>query len=174
MNRLQTPDTSPARGCLWKQVTCPGARWGLLTEGCVELGQRQGAVAVVVIKSEEVTGRAPQDVLLQVMLLQHVLWVKKGTRTGPGVSAELWAELENDSGRGAGSLPAGGVRTPAAAPQIPGAPEALGFCLVRLSYLEMIKLRLTEGRRLTQCLGQSAISIRVCLLPTWADGPWTV
>ena len=38
----------------------------------------QEAVFVVVIKSEEVTWRAAQEVLFQVLLLQHVLWVRKG------------------------------------------------------------------------------------------------
>ena len=38
----------------------------------------QEAVFVVVIKSEEVARRAPQEVLLQVLLLQCVLWVRKG------------------------------------------------------------------------------------------------
>lgn len=96
----------------------------------------QGAVIVVVIKSEEVAGRAPQEVLLQVLLLQHVLWVRKGIKSEQGVSAGLWVWLGDGSGQEWLQLPPErGVRAPVIAPRAMGStPHSAFFLPVSLSF----------------------------------------
>lgn len=96
----------------------------------------QGAVTVIVIKSEEVTGRAPQEVVLQVLLLQHVLWVRKAMRSEWGVRAGPWAWLEDGSGQEGPQLPPeGGARTPVVALEAMGStPSSLVFSCLTLSF----------------------------------------
>lgn len=96
----------------------------------------QGAVAVVVIKSEEVAGRAPQEVVLRVLLLQHVLWVRKAMRPEQEVRPGPWAWLEDGSGQeGLWSPPEGGARTPVVALGTVGStPSSLVFSCLTLSF----------------------------------------
>lgn len=133
----------------------------------------QGAVIVVVIKSEEVAGRAPQEVLLQVLLLQHVLWVGKGMRSEQGVSAGLWVWLGDGSGQEWLQLPPErGGEGSCDSSTGHGEHPTLCFFLACLSLILEIRLiECKEFPKVTQWWGQSQGECSGVFLSIWVDGP---
>lgn len=86
MGRPQGPDPTLVWGRLRTQAFRPlgrglgGAGPGRLTEGRVELAERQGPVPVVVVESEEGVRRAAQGAGVRVLLLRPVLGGEKGAK----------------------------------------------------------------------------------------------